>query len=58
MGCDRLDAHSRAHRQRIKSANTERNLLSIANNTEIAATSKMTNSISTCVMICICSNVV
>ena len=36
MVCDRYDAHSRALRQRIKSANTEKNLLSIANNTEIA----------------------
>ena len=36
----------------------QHNLLSIANNPEIHATSKMTNGISTCAMICVCINVV
>jgi len=58
MGCDRLDAHDRVQSQRLKSANTTRNLLSIANNPGIVVTSKMTNGISICAMICVCINVV
>ena len=58
MRCDRLDANNRVHCQRRKVVNTDSNLLRVANNPEIASTSKMTNGISVCAMICECINVV
>ena len=58
LGCYRLDALNLRHSQKRKADNMRSNLLRIANNSEIAATSKMTNGISACAMICACIIVV
>ena len=62
LGCYRLDAfnrgHNRGHSQERKADNMTSNLLWVANNSAIAATSKMTTGISACAMICACIIVV
>ena len=62
LGCDRLDATNGVWNpvwcKRRKAANTARNLLRVANNSEIAGTSKMTIGMSACTVTCECINVV
>ena len=58
LGCYRLDASNRGHSQKRKADNMTSNLLRVATNSAIAATSKMTTGISACAMICACINVV
>ena len=74
LGCDRYDASNRVWNpvwnpvnnpvnnpvwsQRREAANTATNLLRVANNIEIAATSKMTIGMNACTVMCECINVV
>ena len=62
LGCDRLDAANGlwnpVYCQRRKADNIARNLLRVANNSEIATTSKMTIGMSACTVMCECINVV
>jgi len=62
LGCDRSDASNGVWNpvwsQRRKAANTASNLLRVANNSEIEATSKMTIGMNACTVMCECINVV